>query len=124
MSSTGSFINNIMGGQGQAQPTAPEVGMGATRLCWTDRIAGTIIEVHKNKAGKVVELAFQEDRAERTDKYGMSDCQSYSYEAWPEGPVSRYTLRKDGSWVRMGSAIRNGERLAIGIRKHYHDYSF
>ena len=51
---TGSFINNMM--QDSLHPV-PEVGMGATQLMWTDRSAGTIIEV--SKSGK--KLVFQRD---------------------------------------------------------------
>lgn len=114
---TGSVFNNLMG---QTQPATPEVGMGATRLMWTDRVAVTVVEVSKN--GK--RLVVQEDKATRTDNHGMSDSQSYAYEPNPHGRKGAYTLRKNGTWVREGSPMRNGERLLVGSRNHYHDYSF
>jgi hypothetical protein len=53
--------------------------MGATVLMYSDRHAGTIVEV----CGK--RLMWQADTASRTDKNGVSDAQSYSYERNPKG---------------------------------------
>lgn len=118
---TGSVFNNLMG---QTVPADPEVGMGATVLMWTDRHAATIIEVGRTKAGAVKSVTVQEDKATRTDEYGMSDAQSYSYEPDPNGAVRVYTKRKNGAFVREGSPMNSGERVGIGYRKHYYDYSF
>ena len=112
---TGSLINHIISGSGMA---SPEIGMGATQLCWSDRHACTITEV--SKSGKRIGVV--RDNAERTDKNGMSDSQDYSFTPGTGSPMY-YTLRKNGAWVREGDSM-NGSRLAIGKRSEYHDYSF
>ena len=113
---TGSFINNLM--QDAITP-APEVGMGATMISWTDRQPATIIEV--SKSGK--KITIQTDIATRTDDNGMSDAQSYTFEPNPNGYTEEYSLRKNGRWVRVGDDL-NGSSLLIGYREEYYDYSF
>lgn len=113
----GSLINAYSGTKAGLEP---EVGMGATELFWTDRVAGTVIEVSAN--GKSVTV--QRDKAIRTDDHGMSDAQSYRYEPNPEGRTAVYTKRKNGQWIRKGDPLRGGQRLGLGYRRHYHDYSF
>lgn len=122
--STGSFYNNLYGNMVEGQPE-PELGMGATRLCWTDRIACTIIKIfYADKDGRATMIEVREDKAIRTDSLGMSDSQEYRYELDPNGRTGRYTLRKNGRWVRMGEPQETGERLRLGVRNHYHDFSF
>ena len=113
---SGSFINNMM--QDSLHPV-PEVGMGATQLMWTDRSAGTIIEV--SKSGK--KLVFQRDAVSRKDTNGMSDSQSYLYKRNSHGLTYEYSLRKNGRWVRVGDNF-NGPSLLLGHREEYYDYSF
>ena len=55
---TGSLVNHLMS---QDTPIAPEIGMGATILSWTDRNAGTIVKITPKQ------IHVQEDNAERTD---------------------------------------------------------
>jgi hypothetical protein len=114
---TGSMINLLMGNH---QSALPEMGTGATVLGWTDRHAATVIAVSKNG----MQITVQQDTATRTDDNGMSESQSYSYEPNPNGFKSRYSLRSNGQWVRVGSSTKNGARLCLGIRREYHDYSF
>lgn len=112
----GNYLHNFA-----AQASAvPAVGMGATVLYYTDRSAVTIIEVRKN--GR--EVLVQEDFADRTDNNGMSESQSYSYRPNPNGLKVAYSLRNNGTWVKVGDSARSGLRLQIGTRNHYHDYSF
>jgi hypothetical protein len=113
---TNSMTNLIMGGGRQPQPT---VGMGATILHWTDRTACTIVHVSAN--GRFIKV--QADKATRTDGHGMSDAQSYSYERDPSGALSDFSLRKNGKWIRVGDSMK-GQRLSIGERCQYYDYSF
>ena len=114
---TGSLINHIMSGSQQPEP---QVGMGATVLHWTDRTAGTIIEVGEKH------FVVQADKAIRTDGNGMSDAQSYRYE--PNENGIRYTFKRvtrgkaKGAWREGGSY--SGYAVLIGHRDHYHDYSF
>lgn len=100
---------------------APEIGKGATIWYYSDSHATTIIAV--SKSGR--EITVQEDKAIRTDKNGMSDSQSYTYEPNPNGRVSRFSLRKNGKWIPVGeSMVSYGTSLTIGIRHEYYDYGF
>lgn len=116
-SETGSVINHIMAG---ATQPGPKVGWGATVLSWTDRHAGTIIEVTEKYF--VVQL----DTATRQDNNGMSESQTYHYAPNPNG--MRHTFKKvtrgkrKGEWRESGSTA--GRAVSIGHRNQYHDYSF
>ena len=113
---TGSLINHLTS---SARDAAPAVGMGATILGWTDRYACTIVEVSASRKRVTV----QRDNARRTDTNGMSDCQSYEYSPNVDAPREVFTLRKSGAYVRQGDSM-SGNRLKIGARNHYHDFSF
>jgi len=103
---TGSVVNHLMSGG-----IAPEVGMGATVLHWTDRTAGTIIKVTPKT------FTMQADNAVRTDENGMSEVQSYQYTPDPNGRLFVFRLTKRG-WRCKGLGV------CIGERRQYHDYSF
>ena len=111
----GSFQNRMME---RTTPIVPEIGMGATKLMYTDRQAFTIVDVSKN--GKTITV--QRDKTTRTDSNGMSESQSYTYECDTDGETIKVSLRKDGRWRETGS--RNGTCFLIGHRIEYHDYSF
>jgi hypothetical protein len=108
----GNLMNRISESGKQVEP---KVGDGVTINMYSDRRAGTIIEICSPKKIKV-----QEDKATRTDSNGMSESQDYSYERNPEGYVSIFTQRKNGMWIESKGS--NG--LTIGIRRQYHDFSF
>jgi hypothetical protein len=112
---TNNLFSNIMANSEQPQP---EVGMGATKLCYTDRHAYTIVEVLNKKT-----IVVQQDKAVRIDNNGMSDSQSYRYDPNPEASREIITLRKNGRWVKRGDSM-DGQVFAIGIRQEYHDFSF
>lgn len=97
----------------------PTVGMGVTFLHYTDRDAGTIIEVRNSRT-----IVVQEDIATRTDTNEMSESQSYTFSPNPNGPKGTYTLRKNGQWVKRGIKMNQGGCLLIGHRSKYYDYSF
>jgi hypothetical protein len=113
--STGSLINNVMGEAAQVKPVP---GMGATRLMYTDRKACTIAMVSS------LAVWVREDKVTRTDSNGMSESQEYAFAPNNEAPLHEYSLRKNGQYVRVGQPMRTGERLLIGHREHYHDFSF
>lgn len=124
---TASVINHLMSRSTKGQPD-PVVGMGATILNWTDREAGTITKVFK--IGDDVAIEVQEDKATRTDSNGMSEMQTYAYEANPNGARSMWRFRK-GAWkpVRFNEETKrwrqiDGSGLQIGVRRKYHDFSF
>jgi hypothetical protein len=95
--------------------------MGATVLGWTDRYAGTIVDV-----GLDGSFTVQEDKAIRTDKNGMSESQEYEYERNLNG--RRFLFRavrrgKAKGQLREGGKA-NGSGVLIGDRRKYHDFSF
>ena len=116
---TGSLINNLYANSRYPEPT---VGMGATRLSWTDRSPYTVVKVLGPK--KIVVVS---DRATRTDNHGMSESQSYTFETPSEGDEDYsetvLTLRPNGRWVAKGDS-QKGTPFAIGYRNKYHDFSF
>lgn len=113
---TGSFVNHV---SGNSQQPTPEVGMGATILCWTDRQAATVVELPTPKS-----IVVQYDHAKRADSNGMSDAQIYDYTPNPNGHKVTFTQRKNGAWVRKGETLKSGQRVALGYRAQYHDFSF
>ncbi len=108
---TNSVVNHLLSGT-NGEPT-PVVGMGATILCWSDRHAATIVKVTPTQ------VHVQRDIAKRIDTNGMSECQSYTYEADPTASVEVFRKTKRG-WLAAGG----GNGLRIGDRREYHDYSF
>jgi hypothetical protein len=113
---TGSFYNNLMA---KVQGPTPELGMGVTELCWSDRNPYTIIGIVNEKT-----LIVQADDYVRTDNYGMSDAQDYTYIQNPNNRTATITLRKNGSWVTQGSTTKSGTHWFIGKRQKYHDFTF
>lgn len=118
---TNSVMNMI---RSQSAQPVPEVGMGATRLQWTDRTACTITRVIYDRTGSAIGVEVREDICKRVDDNGFSESQEYTYESNRDGAQHTYTLRKNGAWVRLGEDSKRGERLQIGERASYHDYSF
>lgn len=114
---TGSLVNAVVGGSRQP---APEVGMGATVLHWTDRSAATVVSVSASGKSIVVQM----DNARRTDSNGMSESQTWEHTPNPNAHRLEYTHRKNGAWVRKGEPMKSGGRLALGYRDTYHDFSF
>lgn len=123
----GSLQNRIM--ESSKQPV-PECGMGATLTSYTDRHACTVIGITQ-KHGRVIQIEVQEDKAIRTDDNGMSDSQDYRYEPNPKGITHIFRLNKKGVWKQASFNeqtkrwnVRDGYGLLLGVRRHYHDYSF
>lgn len=108
-------LQNMMA-DGASDAATPELGMGATLVRWTDRHAGTVVYV--SPSGH--KISVQRDKATRTDTNGMSDAQTYEFEADPNGAVETYTRRKDGTYRQAGGT----SRCLLGSRSHYHDFSF
>lgn len=94
----------------------PFVGMGATIHSYSDRTAVTVIQITHNYK----RLVLRADKATRIDNNGMSEMQSYSYESDPNGLVIIATKRKDGTFRVIGTK----QRVSLGIRDTYYDFSF
>lgn len=112
----GSLTNRVAE---KCRQSKPEVGMGATEMCWSDRHAYEIIEVMDDRHIKVRKLD-----TKRIDKNGMSECQDYEYISNENNVVHTLFLTKKGDW-----RIKDGRRLGcnifvIGYAEEYYDYSF
>jgi hypothetical protein len=117
----GSVFNYLMAG---SKPGAPEVGMGATILMYSDRHAATIVEVGTNKAGEVNKIVVTRDHYRRTDSLGMTDSgQEYEFTPNPDGAKVTYTKRRNGQFIEQGSPMRGGGGILIGHRDHYYDFT-
>jgi hypothetical protein len=110
-SATGSLVNHV---QSSFQQPEPVVGMGCTILGWTDRVAGTVIQVGKGW------INVQEDRFELVEGNYFSESQHYRFSPNPHGYVQTFRRKKDGSW-RIG---RDGKGLLLGKREKYRDPHF
>lgn len=119
--SHGNLINRIQERSAQKTPAA---GLGCTALYSSDRHAYTIVATGRDLQGNIVAFTAQRDKATRTDKHGMSDWQSYSYERNPEGAMEVVTRRPNGQWVTMGEGAKNGTKWLVGFRDEHYDYSF
>lgn len=105
----GSFQNRMMEGK---QDITPEIGMGATKLSYSDRDPYTIIEIiSKNK------IVVQEDDAENIGEV----CYDQNWRITPNPKGHKITLinTKKG-WKVLGGCTR----FIIGHREKYYDYEF
>lgn len=112
----GSFINQCVV---TPKDLVPAVGMGATEMRWTDRRPFTITQVLSP-----TKVVVRENKAIRTDKNGMSECQSYEYAEDPDAMPKIVTLRKNGKWIRIGEDSDSGTKFVLGHRDCYHDFGF
>jgi len=108
-SETGSLINHVYS---RSLTPAPEAGMGATILAWTDRYAATIVKVTPQQ------IHVQRDIPTRVDTNGMSEAQEYTYAPNPEASIEVFRATKRG-WRN-----RAGNGLLVGKREEYYDFSF
>jgi len=106
-SETGNAINHVYS---SLKTPEPEVGMGATILCWSDRHAATIVKVTK------CQIHVQQDKARIVNGDIYSGC-SYAFERDENAPVVIFRKTKRG-W-------RNGGYCLLpGRREEYYDPSF
>ena len=121
---TGSLVNHIYSRMTIGAPE-PTVGMGVTMLSWTDRHAGTIVEVNTKKRY----IAVTEDQTKRIDNNGISESQEYEYTAVMDGYRNYYRKDRKGQWRRCyhnnnGRIVFGTGGLIIGRRESYYDFSF
>ena len=122
---TGSFTNHLYSRATIGQPT-PEVGMGATLLMWTDRVACTITKID---AKGMIEI--QEDNAKLIGEY-YTEEQKYEYSPNPDGRIYWFKFDESkGMWVNYvknpetGRFNKSGSYgVRIGERRQYHDPHF
>jgi hypothetical protein len=121
---TGSLVNHLYSRMTIGEPE-PIVGMGVTMLSWTDRDAGTIVEVNTKKRY----IAVTEDNTKRIDNNGISESQEYEYTPVMDGYPTYYRKDKKGQWRRC--YYNENKRLVLGTgglilgrRESYYDFSF
>lgn len=108
---TNSLINDLMSNTTRV----PEVGMGATRLSWTDRYPYTIVQVISERR-----IVVQADNYRVISGSAHDGSAEYEYTPYIGAPLVTVTKRKDGKWRE-----REGNNLfTIGERSRYYDPSF
>lgn len=133
MSSIGGFgsINNHFSAIGTLGAPEPIVGMGCTQLCWTDRHPYTVVVVVTKMVKKmevIDHIIVQEDKARRTDAYGMSECQSYEFSHDSQGATRMLKRNKRNQWVEVKDRSarprsKDVQVYRMGDRSKYHDFS-
>jgi hypothetical protein len=121
---TGSLVNHMYSRMTLGEPV-PTVGMGVTMLSWTDRDAGTIVEVNMKKRY----IAVTEDSKRRIDNNGISESQEYEYTTVMDGHRNYYRKDRKGQWRRCyyndnNRLVFTTGGLIIGRRESYYDFSF
>jgi hypothetical protein len=106
--------HSVIGRTTWCRPILP--GMGATYRIGSDRYACTIIKISKNMG----QITTRDDRVWRLDNNGMSEDQSWGYASDPEGEVRVFFRDSKGLY---GNKTKGGS-LILGVRKHFHDFSF
>ena len=105
----GNLTNRLMEGK---QDIVPEIGMGATKLSWSDRDPYTIVEIiSKNK------IVVQADEAENIGDVCYD--QQWKITPNPNGHKTTLIQTKKG-WKVLGGCTR----FIIGRREKYFDYEF
>jgi hypothetical protein len=108
---TNSLINGVLA----TNSKNPVVGMGATKLGWTDRHAYTVVHVCSPR--KVI---VRRDNATLVAGSCATEYQKYNFEPGQEGFDKTVTLRKDGKW----RVANDGSLFTIGERSEYRDPTF
>lgn len=111
----GNLINRLLE---QRPSPAPEIGMGVTELCWSDRHAWTILEVWSPSR-----VTIQRDKAICVGKRGLGVTQQYRFERDAAGGTKVLTKRRDGVWREMGVGKGNSNTFVLGERSEYEDPS-
>jgi hypothetical protein len=131
-SGTGSLVNHIYS---RSTPVEPEVGMGATRLSWTDRHPATVTEVFKK--GKYKYFTIREDLWEIEEGFVRREYiggEGVPYRFFPskegEGRETTYRIKESGYECVFlnpdtGRFLNmNTGGVIVGRREKYHDPHF
>lgn len=128
---TNSLVNHLYSRMTVGAP-APEVGMAATTLSWTDRHAATVTKVYElNSATYSHEIEVVEDKVLVINGSTHDGSATFAFVPNEGGNADVYRMeRKTGNWVR-GHISRQTRRflklpggLILGRRDHYVDPSF
>ena len=110
MATRGSF-QNLMLAKSINHPD-PEVGMGVTKVMWTDRVPYKVIEVINDKLILVQELVVTD---EYPTGYGKITDEL-------KGSPVKLSKRKNGRWSVYGQ--ETDDSWVIGHASHYYDVHF
>lgn len=92
----------------------PSVGQECYYSCGSDRYPCTVTSINASRKTVVTRDAL----FTRTDSNGLSESQTYSFQANPNGQEQVWTWRAkggaDGAYVRKGEPLRGGTRLRFG----------
>ena len=100
----------------QTRSLQPEIGMGVTEICYSDRHPYTIVAVLSPS-----KIQVKRDIATRIDKNGYSESQDYTYEVDNDYPAITLRLNKFGRWKELRHA--KGSTYLIGQREEYYDFT-
>lgn len=96
----------------------PEVGMGCTRIMWTDKVPYTIVKVESDKR-----IVVQRDSVEAEPGEQQMGHQKWVIKPNPYGEVLILTKRRNGMWIERNKAMSN-YGFVVGHRRYYYDWSF
>lgn len=108
----GSVDNRLMENM---QSNTPQVGMGATKLLYSDSHAYTIVEVINEKV-----VIVKRDDVKALHK-GMSDSQEWEYTFNPKAQPITLKKHKKGYWYQVGDTTT---KFLLGVRQEFYDYTF
>ena len=128
---TSSLVNHLYSRMTIGSP-APEVGMAATTLSWTDRHAATVTSVCELSSETYsLQIEVVEDTVVVVSGSTHDGSAEFSTVPNPDGYADVYRMeRKTGKWVRghISSKTRRFLKLPggliLGKRDHYVDPSF
>jgi hypothetical protein len=109
----GSLVNAI---GNQTRSTVPEIGMGVTELCYSDRHPFTVVAILSP-----TRIQVQRDDTKRTDNNGFSEHQDYEYTPNPDAAIITLRLNKHGRWKALGDP--QGCTYLIGKHEEYYDFT-
>ncbi len=107
-------LQNAIGNQ--TKSLKPEIGMGATEICYSDRHPYTVVAILGDK-----KIQVQADCSKRTDNAGYSESQQYDYTPNTEAPILTLRLNKFGRWKVAGEP--DGWTYLIGRREEHYDFT-
>lgn len=96
----------------------PEVGMGATEMCWTDRNPWTVVVVYSEN-----KCMLQRDKVKAKEGDWQMGHQQWDIEPDPDGVTTIVTRRRNGKWHSVNKPMTS-TGFILGERRHYYDWSF
>lgn len=112
----GSLQNRL---EERARMPEPEVGMGVTEMCWSDRHPYEVVEIKDER--HIVVRALD---SKRIDNNGFSESQEYEYTSNTNNPVITLFKTKNGEWRERIGRTLGCNRFVIGYAEKYYDFSF